>query len=375
MNFEEDNFLLDLTDFSVEMPPPEEGKPQENKVVDNPKEQKPVLEDDMMEIEDAPIKDKEEDDEDKIVEKSQPPETKATSSSSPQKHWVSFAKSLDEAGLLSFDETRFNELAEELGSPAEAVIAMADETIKGTIDAHIEQMDSDYQEFIRMRDAGVDMGKYGNISKQAKTYESFTLEDVKSDEDKQKQVVREDLKLKGMEREEIEDMIESLADTNKLEKRAVTALGNLNKFKEQSMKQLEEDAKRTDAERTASYQAQLKAIRTSVDEVSEIIPGLKINKQTKDKLFDIITKPVATINGQQVNALTAKMMENPTKFNMKLAELYRVGVFDDKWDSITKVTKSKAIEDLQKAVESGVDFKSRTSRDKPSILDDLKKYN
>jgi hypothetical protein len=370
MEFTEDNFLLDLTDFNVDMPLPEEGKPQEVKVVESDKQNKPVYEDDSIEIDDLP-----EEEEIKEPEKPQPQKPEAASSSSPQKHWVSFAKSLDEAGLLSFDETRFNELAEELGSPAEAVIAMADETISSTIEAHIGQMDADYQEFVKMREAGVDMGKYANISKQAKGYESLTVESIRDDEDKQKQVVREDLRLKGMDREEIEDLIESLADTNKLEKKAITALGNLNKYKEQALRQLEEDAKRSDAERQAQYQSQLKAIRSNVDEVNEIIPGLKINKQTKDKLFDMITKPATTVNGQQVNAITAKMMENPTKFNLTLAELIRVGVFDGKWDNIIKVSKSKAIEDLQKAVESGVEFKSRAAGSKPSILDDIRKYN
>lgn len=296
-------------------------------------------------------------DTDEEIEKPHSPAEKAESSSSPN-HWVIFAKSLEESGLISeFEEDKFEELVKEAGSPAEAIIALADQTIQKTIEEHINAQDAEYQEFVRMRDSGVDMGQYAKVSKQAKEYDKYSIDKVKYDVDLQKEVVREDLRLKGMDRDEIEDLIESLEDTNKLSKKAESAVTNLGKFKEAQLQRLQEEAARSDREREEATKKQLESYQRYVEDSKEIIPGIKLNKQKKDKLFDMIVKPSETYNGQPVNALTAKMLKDPIKFNYTLAALIDAGVFDGKWDNLIKVGKSKAIEDLARAVETGAQFK------------------
>jgi len=216
---------------------------------------------------------------------------------------------------------------------------------------------AEYQEFVRMRDSGVDMGQYAKVSKQAKEYDKYSVENVRNDVDLQKEVVREDLRLRGMEREEIEDMIESLEDTNKLSKKAESAVANLSKFKDAQLQRLQDEAAKSDKEREDATKKQLESYQKFAEDSKEIIPGVKLNKQKKDKLYDMIVKPSETYNGQPVNALTAKMLKDPIKFNYILASLIDAGVFDGKWDSLIKVGKSKAIEDLTKAVETGNQFK------------------
>lgn len=296
-------------------------------------------------------------DTDEEIEKPHSPEKETESSSSPN-HWVIFAKSLEESGLISeFEEDKFEELVKEAGSPAEAIIALADQTIQKTIEEHINAQDAEYQEFVRMRDSGVDMGQYAKVSKQAREYDKYSVENVRNDVDLQKEVVREDLRLKGMDRDEIEDLIESLEDTNKLSKKAESAVTNLGKFKEAQLQRLQEEAARSDREREEATKKQLESYQKFVEDSKEIIPGVKLNKQKKDKLFDMIVKPSETYNGQPVNALTAKMLKDPIKFNYTLAALIDAGVFDGKWDNLIKVGKSKAIEDLARAVETGAQFK------------------
>ena len=172
------------------------------------------------------------------------PENKAESSSSPN-HWLVFAKSLEESGLLSeFTDEQFNQIVEEVGSPSEAIIQMANKTIEKTINEHIESQDNDYKEFVKFRDLGVDMNEYAKISKQAKSYDSYTVESIRSDEALQKEVVRQHLTLKGMDKDEIDETIESLEDTGKLGKRAEAALENLKKFKDVQLAKLEEETKK-----------------------------------------------------------------------------------------------------------------------------------
>ena len=341
--------LFDLTDTPGEGPKNTEDKSEE-KTQENPEEET-FKEEEMLNL--GPEKS----DPDEEIEETHSPEKETESSSSPN-HWVIFAKSLEESGLISeFEEDKFEELVKEAGSPAEAIIALADQTIQKTIEEHINAQDAEYQEFVRMRDSGVDMGQYAKVSKQAREYDKYSVENVRNDVDLQKEVVREDLRLKGMDRDEIEDLIESLEDTNKLSKKAESAVTNLGKFKEAQLQRLQEEAARSDREREEATKKQLESYQKFVEDSKEIIPGVKLNKQKKDRLFDMIVKPSETYNGQPVNALTAKMLKDPVKFNYTLAALIDAGVFDGKWDNLIKVGKSKAIEDLAKAVETGVQFK------------------
>lgn len=341
--------LFDLTDTPGEGSKDTGTKPEE-KTQENPEEEI-FKEEEMLNL--GP----EQSDSDEEIEETHSPEKETKSSSSPN-HWVIFAKSLEESGLISeFEEDKFEELVKEAGSPAQAIISLADQTIQKTIEEHINAQDAEYQEFVRMRDSGVDMGQYAKVSKQAKEYDKYSVENVRNDVDLQKEVVREDMKLSGIDKDRIEDLIESLEDTGKLGKMAESAVAKLGKFKEAQLQRLQEEAAKSDREREEATKKQLESYQKFVEDSKEIIPGVKLNKQKKDKLFDMIVKPSETYNGQPVNALTAKMLKDPVKFNYILASLIDAGVFDGKWDNLIKVGKSKAIEDLTKAVETGVQFK------------------
>lgn len=351
----ETNLDMDLSDLFDLTDTPGEGSKDtgtklEEKTQENPEEEI-FKEEEMLNL--GP----EQSDSDEEIEETHSPEKETKSSSSPN-HWVIFAKSLEESGLISeFEEDKFEELVKEAGSPAQAIISLADQTIQKTIEEHINAQDAEYQEFVRMRDSGVDMGQYAKVSKQAKEYDKYSVENVRNDVDLQKEVVREDMKLSGIDKDRIEDLIESLEDTGKLGKMAESAVAKLGKFKEAQLQRLQEEAAKSDREREEATKKQLESYQKFVEDSKEIIPGVKLNKQKKDKLFDMIVKPSETYNGQPVNALTAKMLKDPVKFNYILASLIDAGVFDGKWDNLIKVGKSKAIEDLTKAVETGVQFK------------------
>lgn len=293
-----------------------------------------------------------------------PAEKPNTNSSSPSNAMLVFAKTLEQEGLISdFSDEDFTKLVEETGSPTNAIVELVNRTIGTTIEQHINGQDSEYQEFVRMRDSGVDLNEYAKITKKANSYNSYTLEDVRADEELQKRVIKEHLTLKGIDKDEIEETIETLEDTGKLGKRAETALNTLKEYREKELKKLEEQTAKQEQLKQEQMQQQLESIRKEIDNSNEIVPGIKHNKQTKDKLFDMITKPAGVIGGQSVNAITMKMHENPTKFNLILAEMIRLGVFDGKWDSITKVSKTKAITDLEKVVNSNTSYTANEKND------------
>jgi len=361
-----EDFEINFDDFEMEVTPMGDDKAPDLKKVTK-KEVKETNEDTRSQVYDEElieIPDYEETNEEDIDEKA-PPVKQAESSSSPKSNvWVSFAKVMSEEGLLSsFNEEDFEQMVEEHGSPASAIIAMADKTIKETIDEHINSQDAAYKEFVKFRDFGVDMGKYAEITKGSKAFDSVTVENLEDDESLQEQVVKQDLINKGISIEDIEDTIEAFKDTGKLVKKAETALGNIKKFKERQIAKLEEDAVKTREEGARQYKAQKESLKDMIESTSEIVPGVKMNKQTKDKLFNMIISPHSTTeDGKQINAITAKRMENPLKYAMIEAALVNMGVFDGKWDSIIKGSKTRAIDELEKKVNSGVDFKNKSGK-------------
>lgn len=369
-------FVTDMEDILIEDTPIEGGSPPAIEPKKPSKAEEPKKDnfgEELIEIPDIET----EGDEGKGKDSNQPPKsTEQTSSSSPSV-WVSFAKSLEGAGLLNeFTEEEFATLAEEVGSPVEAVIALAESKIDGIIREHINSQDDDYKEFVKMRDSGVDLTEYAKIAQQAKEYSSYKIEDVRTNPDLQKKVVREDMKIKGMANDEIDDLIESLEDTDKLGKRAEASVANLNKFRDTKVKELETQTKAQQKAEQEAYQNQLQSIRDNIETIKEVVPGIAINKQTKEKLYKMITEPAATTkDGRQVNAITAKMLQDPNKFNLITAELIRLGIYDGKWDSLVKITKSKAIEELEKVVNSGADFKSGSGGRSSSQTEYLKKMN
>ena len=186
MKVEEFNF--DPTDFSAEglakngtelvaaSKEPDEANEEVN--------EKPFDESTLLDFSDQMVEDNEEEDvKEETSEKDHSREAKSKSSSSPN-HWLVFAKTLEESGLISeFTDEDFEQLSQEAGSPAEAIVALANKSIGGAISEHIQQQDAEYKEFIAMRDAGVDLNEYAKLSRQTKGYEAYKLEDVRSDED------------------------------------------------------------------------------------------------------------------------------------------------------------------------------------------------
>lgn len=349
--FTADSFVTDDDSAKVAQP----AKEEKTGAAEDPKEEVEDFDEsslldftDLIEEEEKPKEKKTE---------TAPVEKPNTNSSSPSNAMLVFAKTLEQEGLISdFSDEDFTKLVEETGSPTNAIVELVNKTIGATIEQHINSQDSEYQEFVRMRDSGVDLNEYAKITKKANSYNSYKLEDVREDVELQKKVIREHLTLKGIDKEEIDDTIENLEDTNKLSKRAETALNTLKEYREKELRKLEEQTAKQEQLKQEEMQQQLANIRKEIDSSNEIVPGIKHNKQTKDKLFDMITKPAGVIGGQSVNAITMKMHENPTKFNLILAEMIRLGVFDGKWDSITKVSKTKAITDLEKVVNSNTSY-------------------
>jgi len=83
--------------------------------------------------------------------------------------------------------------------------------------------------------------------------------------------------------------------------------------------------------------------------MQEVIPGQKINKQTKDKIYNDIIKPVMDKFGQTTNTIWAKRSEDPIDFDTKIAYLYETGFFEKgkSWDKVKRVKTTRESSELE----------------------------
>jgi hypothetical protein len=105
------------------------------------------------------------------------------------------------------------------------------------------------------------------------------------------------------------------------------------------------------ADKKVEHQKNLETLKSKIEEMNEVIPGQKINKITKNKVEDLLTKPVKQLeNGTVLNGVWAKRAEDQIDFDLKLAHFINMGLFDGKFDSLKKRVKSTAAQELEEQI-------------------------
>jgi len=350
------NITLGDMDETIEIPdtvetPSEKETPVKTKEIN-------IDDDGMLDIPDIPIQDSEEEGDELNIEEfseetdeseTPPAKTKGSSSSSPFKPFV---KALSEEGFLpSIDDEEFDKLVEEFGTESEVLMELTRRTIAADIEEYKNNAEADFKSFIEAREKGYDLNEWADVYEAKKSYSSITENTIEDNEDLQKNLVRQNLKYRGMTDEEIDDTIEAYETTGKLEDNAKKAHKNLLKLAETQEKQLEENKKTQEAEAIKAREDSLKSLKKELDTLQEPFPGIKINKQTKDKIYNNITTAVAKgKNGEPLNATMAKRAEDPIKYAIYENLLLELGAFDGKLDKLLSKQKSKALADLEKSL-------------------------
>ena len=271
------------------------------------------------------------------------------SSSSP---FLSFATALSEEGILaSFTPEEYEQIVKETGSEAEALIELNKRTIQAEIDSYKEESEAEYKAFLEARDAGVNLNDWAVVQDNKKRFSKITEEDLDTNEKLQKQLITEDLKRRKFEDADILDTIESYEDTNKLASMSKKALKNLTKAEEEKEEALKTSAIENEKQAAKAAKQQVEDLKKEITKVDEIIPGLKLNKQVKDKILQNIMTPVKTLDdGRQLNAVMLKRADDPIKYAILEAYFVEQGFFDGKFDKFVAKAKTNAVKDLESKI-------------------------
>lgn len=282
-----------------------------------------------------------------VEEKVEDPPSNDNNESNSSSIYTAIANFLQEGGLLQPLEQ-----GKEI-STAEDLLKVYDQQIEYRVNQYKESLDPRIKWLQDNLEQGVPMEKLLQIDADNITYNSIEESSLTSNIDLQKQIVRDYYKRSTrFSNERIEKEINRLDDLSELESEAKSSLTEL-----KSLLQVEEQTaiRQAQQEREAAILAQQKALETfkkSVEETTEIIPGVQLSTLMKDKIYKAVVTPVAQDNmGNPINKIGKHRMENPLDFEFKLAAIYEYTNGFTDFSVFKTPAKKAAIAELEKAAQ------------------------
>lgn len=151
---------------------------------------------------------------------------------------------------------------------------------------------------------GQDVSSLLSLISQAEKSFDFDIESEKGQED----IVRETLRMKGFDNEEIEDQISTLKDLEKLEAKAKKFLPELQTISQQKVQIMldREEQRKRDAREAANIY--LKTVESTLGK--DTLDGVKIQREDKAKIFDALAHHNhVSLNGGPTNGFVKTLEE------------------------------------------------------------------
>lgn len=260
-----------------------------------------------------------------------------------------FASLLHEKGLLSdFDLEEFSAAVAESDDPFGVLTNAMQRELELAKASFINSFPPDFIDLAIAVSKGVPYEAMKGPKMDEINYSKITAEAISESEDLQKKLVGDFYASKGFSEKRINRLVETLGDSGGLEEEAADAVIELSHLAKQKQEHIKKKFEHQQKEMSDQYVAQIEYIGKSVDSVEEIIPGIKMNKVIKDKLFNNLTRIVGKdANGQSQNYTMTVRQQDPIKFDMTVAYLADITKGFTDWSKINKSAKSSATSDLE----------------------------
>ena len=254
-------------------------------------------------------------------------------------------KDLKEAGIFKHAEL---EDGEELD--ADRLYELQQEEIEAEVSSRLdswasEELDEDAKAFIKFKIQG------GNTSDFFKTYQNtseITPGDIE-DEDYQDTLIRYQLNKEGWDKDEIEDRLEFLTESNK---KAKFAERYHDRFMKEQAQEKQALTKQAEEQKTRAKQ-QEEQFRTSIKDIldsNKEINGIKFTDKDKGNLVNFLTKKEKLEDGRVITGFQKKLSES---FNdpKKIALLAKILNDDFDFSSFEKSAITKKTKEIKRNIE------------------------
>lgn len=254
-------------------------------------------------------------------------------------------KDLKEAGIFKHIEL---EDGEELD--ADRLYELQQEEIEAEVTSRLDawasqELDEDAKAFIKFKIQG------GDTSEFFKTYQNtseITLGDIE-DEDYQDNLIRYQLQKEGWDKDEIEDRLEFLTESNKKSKFAERYHDRLIKEQEKEKQALVKQAEEQKI-RAKQQEEQFRASIKDTLDTNKEINGIKFTDKDKGNLINFLTKREKLEDGRVITGFQKKLSES---FNdpKKIALLAKILNDDFDFSSFEKSAITKKTKEIKRNIE------------------------
>ena len=254
-------------------------------------------------------------------------------------------KDLKEAGIFKHVEL---EDGEELD--ADRLFELQQEEIEAEVTSRLDawasqELDEDAKAFIKFKIQG------GDTSEFFKTYQNtseITLGDIE-DEDYQDNLIRYQLQKEGWDKDEIEDRLEFLTESNKKSKFAERYHDRLIKEQEKEKQALVKQAEEQKI-RAKQQEEQFRASIKDTLDTNKEINGIKFTDKDKGNLINFLTKKEKLEDGRVITGFQKKLSES---FNdpKKIALLAKILNDDFDFSSFEKSAITKKTKEIKRNIE------------------------
>ena len=280
--------------------------------------------------------------------------TKEPGSSPNNNFYSSIAKALKEEGVFpDLDD----ETVDSIKEPEDFVKA-----IESEIAARFDERQKRIDEALN---AGVDSDRVRQFENTIAYLDSITEEALSAEsedgEGLRKQLIYQDLLNKGYSKEDAQDELNDIFESGTDLKKAKRALNSNKEFFRSKYQELVDDAKEDAAQEEKERKQQAAALKKSILEDKLVFGELELDKATKQKAFDAISKPIYKDKetGELYTALQKYEKENKTEFMKNLGIIFTL---TDGFKNLEALTKGKVKKELKKGIRELEHTLNNTSR-------------
>ena len=274
--------------------------------------------------------------------------TKSPSSKSKPTNDIPFSlvfKSLYEEGALSeFDEEAFTKEVAEVGSAQALVNVFAKEAELARQTAR-QEAEEDFKEYATLKDLGIDTKQAQALISAKIEFDSIKEEDLDkedAEELRREILVRNFKNTTKFSDEKIKKQVDLIVDAGKDLEEAKEALSSIQEYNKEQIEVAKKSKIQEEQNKKAQRDSLIKQYSEFIDKLEEPAPGVKINKQTKEKL----KQKVLSGNIWEVRA------KDPVKFDTMVTYLVENGALEGKFDKTAAKAKSAAIKELESVIET-----------------------
>lgn len=269
------------------------------------------------------------------------PDDEGAGKSSPSLY-SSLAKVLSEEGLLPSYDPEKNQFKDK-----DEFIEAFRESIKTSEYADLTPLQKQYLDAIR---AGVPDEEIKQDLKADQNLESITKEELESNEELRKQIIKASFLQKGYDEKKADKLTQRSFDIGADLDDALESFEDIKAFHQQEKQRKIQEAEKARLKAQKDNEESLKKLKETITSFTEIIPGFKISEKDKQKVYEQSVKPVAEYNGKPINAVMKAKLENPVDFESKLNYLFYITKGFQNFDVIKTKSKTKATKELEDLV-------------------------